>query len=259
MPKVFLCFCLIGMLSGGNTCLYAQIGEQAARDYFAQALQAQQQGDEQRAIALYETLLKEGMVSSELYNNLGLAYRNAGRTGLALVQLERALRQDPSNADARHNLQVLKADVEANTIKPLQQMFLVRLWLGLRGSLSSGGWGTVFLLILWVSCLLWALNRRAGKGISNLRYLSPYLLLGLGFFVFVFAFQQRASEQDSRTAVVVRPQAGLRSEPDLGSPEALLLAEGQTLHIVEQHETWWLVELPNGTLGWLLASMVEKI
>lgn len=236
----------------------AQPSSEEIGNSFTQALQAQNQGDIARAIALYETILKEGMTSSELHNNLGLAYQKAGKYGLSIVHFERALRENRSNTDAYNNLQLAKSKIQ-DPIPPAEEMFIVRAWIGLRGLFTAAGWGIVFLLLLWTAAGWWAWNWKTEGELSNGRLAAPYTILGIAFFAFVFGFQQLSTENDSRTAIVVRPQAGLRGAPDLGSPEALLLPEGTQLLIVEQSDDWWQVELQNGTIGWLLANMVEKI
>ena len=71
---------------------------------FDQANAAYLSGDISRAVAGYEALLEEGLVSPELETNLGAAYLRQGKRGLAALHLERALFLDPSDDDARADL-----------------------------------------------------------------------------------------------------------------------------------------------------------
>lgn len=238
---------------------WAQPSAEELQGYFDQALQAYKSGDYPRSIALYETILREGQSSSALHNNLGLAYYKAGKAGKAIVHFERALRQNSGNNEAANNLQVAQQTIK-EPILPAEEMFIVRAWRGVRGLLGSGGWGIVFLAI-WAAALgVWAWNWKADKdAVSVQRKSIPFALLGLGFFALVFGFQQLSSETDENVAVVTRPKTGLRPEPDLGSPEVLVLYEGTQMQVIERSEGWWQVELSNGSIGWVLANMVETI
>src|SRR5919202_1818836 len=75
---------------------------------FDQANAAYLSGETSRAVAGYEALLQEGAVSPELETNLGAAYFRQGKRGLAALHLERALFLDPSDDDARADLQEVR-------------------------------------------------------------------------------------------------------------------------------------------------------
>src|SRR5256886_10204573 len=80
---------------------------------FDQANAAYLSGETSRAVAGYEALLEEGLVSPELETNLGAAYLRQGKRGLAALHLERALFLDPSDDDARADLlEVRRGDVD---------------------------------------------------------------------------------------------------------------------------------------------------
>ena len=53
---------------------------------------------------LYTEAMKTGGSSAVLFYNLGNAYYRQGNLGKAIVNYERALKLDPTNADARENL-----------------------------------------------------------------------------------------------------------------------------------------------------------
>jgi len=61
-------------------------------------------GDYAAAVAAYEQLDRQQVVSAELVFNLGDAYYRQGQLGRAIWCWERALALDPDHDDARYNL-----------------------------------------------------------------------------------------------------------------------------------------------------------
>ncbi len=63
------------------------------------------------AIDLYQKSLAEEGRSSDLYYNLGNAYYRSDKLGMAVVCYERSLRLDPTNDDARSNLEFVRSRI----------------------------------------------------------------------------------------------------------------------------------------------------
>src|SRR5205085_4384434 len=80
------------------------LAQPAGAQLFSDANAAYLSGDVARAIASYEALIAQGVVSPELETNLGAAYLRQGKRGLAALHLERALFLDPGDDDARADL-----------------------------------------------------------------------------------------------------------------------------------------------------------
>ena len=75
------------------------LAQPAGAQLFSDANAAYLSGDVARAIASYEALIAQGVVSPELETNLGAAYLRQGKRGLAALHLERALFLDPGDDD----------------------------------------------------------------------------------------------------------------------------------------------------------------
>src|SRR5882762_491600 len=71
---------------------------------YRDAMAADQQGNVQRAISLYEELIKLQPGSVEARTNLGVALAHVGRYGDAVAQYREALKRDPENAIVRLDL-----------------------------------------------------------------------------------------------------------------------------------------------------------
>src|SRR5688572_9079656 len=61
-------------------------------------------GDHAAALAAYEQIDRQGVVSAELYYNLGVVYFRQGQLGRSVWSFERAVTLAPDDEDARFNL-----------------------------------------------------------------------------------------------------------------------------------------------------------
>ena len=89
------------------TALFATLllaAEPASGQLFADANAAFLSGDAPRAIAAWEALVSEGILSAELETNLGAGHLRQGKRGLAALHFERALFLEPGDDDARADL-----------------------------------------------------------------------------------------------------------------------------------------------------------
>ncbi|MCH2046914.1 MAG: tetratricopeptide repeat protein [Saprospiraceae bacterium] len=226
---------------------------------FSAAVDLYNEGKYTESIAKYEAILTTGIVSAELYNNLGLAYHKNGELGKAIVNFNRALRQSSSNEDAKHNLVAARQQVEEQTIE-IEDTALVRIWNGVAGSLSANGWGVVFLLFLcFGACSLsfWQIGKTSE--LKRRGFWGGIVVLSLSILPLIWGFQQRAVELDSGIAIIIKEKVGIREAPNLGSEEIELVFEGNTVQVLTNENNWTKVRLTNGLLGWLPSTMIEKV
>jgi Flp pilus assembly protein TadD len=78
--------------------------EPSLESLYKQAMEADDRGDVQKAIALYQELLRRQPDSVEARTNLGVALAKAGRYDEATAQYREALKRDPKNPVVRLNL-----------------------------------------------------------------------------------------------------------------------------------------------------------
>lgn len=82
----------------------ASLGEQADSAYNKE--------DYRSAIELYRSSIDNEGQSSDIYYNLANAYYRADKLGMAVVNYERALKLDPTNSDARANLEFVRSRIQ---------------------------------------------------------------------------------------------------------------------------------------------------
>lgn len=215
---------------------------------------------------LYRDAISRFGTSSTLFYNLGNAYYRQGNLGKAIVNYERALKLDPTNADASANLEFVKGKIADRQLD--ESSILDRLWENLVTGLKADTWA-------WVSIILFALFL---AGAVTYLFSSVVIVKKMSFFggiiVFVacalsivisFAAANRATTD--RYAVILPPSAQLSTTPREArnqSEEAFLLHEGTKVEIVDSVTSnvdgkWYEVLVGPGKRAWIKATDVERI
>lgn len=210
-------------------------------------------GDFGAAAAEYESLAAEGFSSPSLHLNLGNARWRLGRRGPAVASWERALRLDPSDADARENLRTARRDDPDRALvgEPTLAARIV-------GRTGDGLAAACFLLpwsILWGALAL--RSHRVGRARRALGLLA--LIASLGVLAGGSLLAGRAQERRFPLAVVTSPTAQVRAGPGTALKTAFELHEGTRLRVRELSGDFALVRLEGGLEGWVTRSAIEPL
>jgi len=79
-----------------------------AQDAFEKGNALYQKGQYKEAISTYETILKSGQESAEIYFNLGNCYYKLNQVAPAVYNFEKALLLKPSDSEIQNNLAFAK-------------------------------------------------------------------------------------------------------------------------------------------------------
>lgn len=220
------------------------------------------------AIALYQQSITTYGPSSTLWYNLGNAYFRNDNAGKAVLCYERALKLNPTNADARQNLEFVNSRIQD---KPEDDTaFFSSMHHSIVTSASPNTWAwitfAVFVLLIAATALyIFAhsitLRKSGFFGGIILVFVCAYFLL-----VSSDAVDEATS---NRYAVVTAPSTQLTSAPRAasGSDKVVTIHEGTKVEITDsvptpddpESKTWYNVKINNATKAWLRASDVERI
>ena len=82
-----------------------------------------QQKEYSAAVAMYDSIVNEGFAHAETYYNLGNAHFRLGNLGMAILKYEKALKMNPDDEDAQHNLALAnKQVIDEFNVLPTQAM-----------------------------------------------------------------------------------------------------------------------------------------
>ncbi len=258
MRKILLIFVL---LSCSLSMAASTLAQQADSAYNAE--------DYNRAIELYKASITNHGVSSDIYYNLGNAYYRAGQLGRAVLSYERALRVDPTNGDARTNLDFVRSRIQDRPED--DTAFISSMHHSLMGSLTANTWAwtafVVFLLFLGAVALY---IFSTSVTLRKTGFFGGLVLLFVFLYFLLVAYDANDYATSHETAVVVVPSTQLSSGPRASksaTDRVVTIHEGTSVEIVDSISTpddpvspkWYNVKINNNTKAWMRSSDVERI
>lgn len=211
------------------------------------------------ALRLYEGMEKKGMVSEQLFYNIGNCYYRQNNFPKAVLYFSRAVRLDPSDEDAQFNLKLSIAKVGGGVTKQ-PEMFFISWTRSLVKSQSANQWGTYAILVFCVLLLSVGLYIFAGKLV--LRRVG----LGIGVIALIctLALQTAAAYQnytfENEIMAVVMKSTTLKTDLDNGKSGQHTLIPGVVVQIIDESPDGSVeVMMPDGTMGWTKGTNLERV
>lgn len=226
------------------------------------AAKAYLQKDYIKAATLYAELIKSEKSHNADLATLASYYYNWGNSlyrtkdyARAVGAYQCALRIDPSNKDAQHNLQLTQSKLP-NQFDERAQSFITLGFRNLVTSISTNAWGMwgIFLLLLTGLC---AMGFKLGRTIivRKVCFFTSCTLLVCTLLTFLFAYSESHLIYAEQQAVIMQPQQTY-TDPSTSSKPAVLLQEGVLVDIIQkQSDGWTEIMLPDGTTCWTKAAL----
>ena len=238
----------------------AQAAESYPDSLWRSGVEAYTAGDYASALKDFEDVRETGLMSKELYYNLGNSYLRSGEIAQAILWYERACRLDPSDADIRYNLEYARA-LTQDRIDEVPEMFFQQWRRGVCYLLPSNAWAVIGLvsLALFVACvLLFLLGSTAGR--RKLGFFLGIAFLVVALLGWDFAQWQRSEALRQDMAIVMKPVSSVKSSPSAdGAKDLFILHEGTRVRILDNVGGFSNIELADGRQGWIPASEIEVI
>jgi tetratricopeptide (TPR) repeat protein len=212
----------------------------------------------QDAVSSWEAIVSTGVVAPELFCNIGDAYFKLGNYPKAILNYERALKLDPSNSDARYNLEFAGSFVQ-DKIEAVPEFILKSLARKACYLLSSNVWAVLFLLLLVAALgmgLLFLLASSIGK--RRVGFYCGIILLVLSLCCLGFSVWQKNSYNKGDEAIVMLPVSSVKSSPS-GGKDLFIIHEGTKVKILDSVGSWQNISLADGRQGWIDGSAIEVI
>ena len=227
---------------------------------FRAGIEAYTAGDYASALRDWQDVEATGLMSKELYYNLGNAYFKDSQIAPAILWYERALRLDPSDADVRYNLEYARA-LTQDKIEEVPEIFFEQWGRSMCYRLPSNAWAVIGLvfLALCVGCvLLFLLGSTPGR--RRLGFFGGIAALLIALLGWDFAQWQRQEARRQDLAIVMKPVVSVKSSPSEGSAKDLfILHEGTRVRILDNVGGYAQIEIADGRQGWIPRREMEVI
>lgn len=223
-----------------------------------QANEMYKQGQFSDAAKLYEEV-SEKKVSATLYYNLGNSYYKANEIGRAILNYKRALRLDPSYADAKYNLQLAETKIIDNVNST--PTFFLKKWLeNIIRSISSNQWVYIALSLFLLSIatfFIFAFSKIKKR--RKTAFYTTLFSLMLMTSTLIFAGVNKSNFVKHNDAIILSGAVAVKSSPDEAGTEIFQLHEGVCVKVKNQLGEWNEIMLDNNTVGWVKDEVMERI
>ncbi len=229
-----------------------------AEELFETGNSAYEQGRYEDAAAAYTTILGYGVADPRVFYNLGNASFKMGKLGRAILSYERALRLDPSDQEARDNLEFARGRIRDRIPDP-EVPYPVALVKSFVDGWSLDALALIVLVPYLSACgLVGAMTLARG---ALRRRLLGYgaAFCGIAALIVGVALGTRIADSRAEHAIVMNDRADALSGPAVDNTVLFSVHEGTRLDVHNRRGDWLQVTLPNGLTGWVRADQVESV
>lgn len=220
-----------------------------AESLFAQVIEKQ--------IAASPSGPASGLVSAELYLNLGNAALGAEHLGQAVLAYRRALTVDLNHRQANENLEYARTLLPDWVPTPEQEVVSFGSFFDWTKGLQKGDWFGLAAIVFFILMAAIALFLRTG--LASMRYLA--ILCGIIWIVALAMPWVGVDRRSLSAAVVIVPEVVARSADSIHSPTRFRdpLPSGVELSVIDDRDDWVQVQLSDSRQAWLPASAIESV
>jgi len=215
-------------------------------------------GDYVAALAAYEQLDRQGLLSAELYYNLGVVYFRMGQVGRAVWSFERAVGLAPDDDDAKFNLAQSRKLTERRVRDRIEGAERDPVWIRVVTFLTASEQTWLF-LALYLACfaLLFA-RRRAGEA-SRPALSAGAALVGFAAAVAGLLLLGRVTLDRLPFGVVLPDVVAVKEGADPNYRSTFTVHAGLRVRLLERDQDWVRIRLSNGLEGWVRDQDVGRL
>jgi hypothetical protein len=230
-----------------------------AQTAFDKGNNSYQKGNYQEAITVYESVIKSGQQSAELYFNLGNCFYKLNKVAPAIFNFEKALLLNPNDAEIQNNL----AFAQKMTIDEVVEVPKVGFAKIIRDFTSSfhydtWAWIAIVFSVLFLMCFI-------GYYFSNTTMLKRFFFTSM-LFVLLFTiisifsgFFEKNQSSNDRPAIVFADVTSVKSEPKSSSQDAFVLHAGTKVFVLESLNNYKKIQLLDLKQGWIEKSAIKEL
>jgi hypothetical protein len=227
-------------------------------DVWQKGNEAYLHGDYAAAVTAYEGLDRQGVVSGDLYFNLGDAYFRKGALGPAIWAFERAVALDPGDEDARFNLDQARKLAAGRAQDRLQGEQHEAAWIRVVTSISPGLLTLMFVLLYvgtFVGLTLWRRARDELRATSA----AVVAVLATGALLTGALVFGRVQLERTPFGVVLPDAVAVKEGADVNYRTSFDVHAGLRVRVVERDQDWLRIRLGNGLEGWVRRADVGSL
>ena len=247
-------FIMLPLIVIGTALILTPGSSQESLEVFTSANADFESGELEQAALKYQSLVDNGLISADLFFNLGTTRYRLEKPGEAMLWFRRAQIIEPRAPEIPQNIEFLKTKIG----------FLEFGESGLAGflrSLPSGTGRWLGSILLWAGAIAVA----AAFSLPSLRpNRSGMVVLGviLGMFGYValrMNHYEKTQLAPENFATVIASGAKALTAPAPASKTVIDLPPGSEVRIIQASGQWRYVDIPGQLRGWVRAEQIEPV
>jgi len=205
----------------------------------------------------YLNLYQRGIISKELFLNIGNSYFKMDSLPHAILFYEKGLKIAPGDIDLTHNLQhcntLLK---DKNAIK--KSILINELIFSFLGK-SPNYWAYSSVILMLSACILFLFYRLSTElKWKKINMYSGILVLILFGFSLLLSAISKSKINESKYGIVFTPSVKVLVEPSENASTTYLLHEGSKIKVTAENKNWYEISF-NEKKGWVKKTHLRKI
>lgn len=218
-----------------------------------------QKGNYQEAINAYESIVKSGKESAEVYFNLGNCYYKLNKVAPAVYNFEKALLLSPCDSEIQNNLSFAKK-MTIDEIAETPKVGFSKLISDFTSSFHYDTWAwmaIVFSVLFLIGFVAYYFS--SSTGLKRV-FFSGMILFLLFVVVSVFSgFYEKSRINNDRPAIVFADVIAVKSEPNASAQDAFTLHAGTKVTVLEDLGNYKKIQLTDLKEGWIEKSAIKEI
>lgn len=210
------------------------------------------------AAKVYHSMMDENTVSPVLFYNIGNCYYKSGDPVSAILFYEKCLKYDPSNEDAKANIEFIRTKI--NNHVDVKRTGLSGWFYTLANSKGNNYWTWMTILLINFGFISFIVLRFVKThNLKNIISISGVVALFLGCFTLYVAWFQKNSMTAENKAIIFATEAEIKSSPSENSTTVLILKAGAKVSITGENENWVEIEVDDANKGWISKEELKTI
>lgn len=209
----------------------------------------------EEAEKMYLLVVQKDSRNANAYYNLGNTYFHQKNYAYAVWNYEKALKLEPDNKYILHNIEETNNKLFSK-LEFSKAFFVTQQLKHVVHTKSSKGWSWLLLLTLWPGviclCIHFFTTNKALYRIGLVFLFASIVFAG-------FTYSAYTSEHRQDYAIILTPNAYLKSAPVESMNAATAVQTGTKVQIIDTDKNWMKVKLPNDKTGWIETSNLGLI
>lgn len=218
---------------------------------FNQATEAYNNGEYEKAINAYLSILNNNEHSAALYYNLGNAYYKLNEIPESIYYYEKSLLLNPDDQEVKTNLGYAQ-NMTLDAIETLPQTGFSRLYKGITSKLTFDQWAYASILCMILFVILYIAfyyNRYSTK--KRFAFIGSLIAFFLCIVCIVFASIEFSSFNADNPAIIFADEVAVSSEPNETSEDVFTLHSGTKVNVLDSLNNYRKIRLTDGKTGWI--------